>query len=113
MTTTQDQSIGIEILHQISWGVKASLGFSKPVTVHNGVSFSARILPMRKDGTRGTRPRIMDVTIVLNGMDYYDITVTCGDTTHVAINDVDCFSLNRALLSIDYDGTDVLNPRYS
>jgi len=75
-TTLRDRTIGMTILDQIGWAAKATIGYHQPRIIPNGVRFKARILPFRADGTRGTAPRIMDVEIVLNGCDLYEITVT-------------------------------------
>lgn len=83
--------------------------------------FTATILPMTKDGSRGTAARSMTVTIGHNAADYYDVRVTYpqrGDrygikppVVHFKADDVDAASLSRLLLALDYDGAEVLNPR--
>lgn len=99
---------------QVQIGVLWSLGahkFRATVTANNlpAAAWTVRVLPFRKDGTRGTQARNMSLTVALNGMDYYDITVTypstrTGETvTHLEYSDVDVFNLNRILLSIDSD----------
>lgn len=86
-------------------------------TRNGALAFQARILPFKKDGTRSERPRIMSVMIALNGDDYYDVKVRMQDNqgrvqTHFEQGGVDAFSLSRLLLALDYDGDEVLNPRY-
>lgn len=83
--------------------------------------FTATILPMTKNGTRGTAARTMTVTISHNAADYYDVHVTYpqrGDrygikppTVHFEAEDVDASNLSRLLLALDYNGNTVLNPR--
>ena len=112
LTRQRSQEIASTIRSQCQSGVLMSLGARNYVATPNGLRFHATILPMRKDGTRGTRPRTMEVEIALNGRDYYDIAVVCGEKVHAELKDVDVATLNRALLSLDYDGDEVTNPRY-
>ena len=59
---------------RVLWAIGAhEFGFIRDQ--RGGLTFKTRILPMRKDGTRGTRPRIMRMTITLTGDDLYDIEV--------------------------------------
>lgn len=80
------------------------------------LAFHARILPFLKSGKRGTGPRKMFVSVTLNGTDYYDIKVLFekgGELVeHFSATDVDAFSLARTMLALDYNGPEVLNPRY-
>jgi len=111
---------------QINFGVLMALGahdlrlVSATENHLGGMTFKARILPFTKSGNRGSATRVMDVTITLNGMDYYDIRVTYAPVghrfdrvEHANIKDVDVFALNHVLLALDYDGPQVLNPRYA
>lgn len=92
MTTDTDRqnrtAVAMTILDQIGWAAKAGLGYHNPAITEHGVAFKARILPLRKDGSRGDRPRNMLVEIDLNGCDLYEIRVshTFGKTvtTHYA-----------------------------
>lgn len=87
------------------------------------LTFDATILPMMKSGGRATAPRTMQVAVFLNGMDYYDVRVTYkqrGDSlglkdpvVHFEAADEDFTTLARTLLSLDYDGPTVTNPRYA
>ncbi|AWY05757.1 hypothetical protein SEA_GRETCHEN_70 [Microbacterium phage Gretchen] len=86
------------------------------------LTFEATILPMTKSGQRASAARTMRVTVGLNASDYYDIAVTYpqrGDryglkdpVIHLSLQDVDCEQLARTLLALDYNGEEVLNPRY-
>lgn len=140
MNATENQTIAEDFLQetadtirqQITGGVLMSLGARnfRAATIANaegfaqpGFVFDATILPMTKAGRRGTAPRTMTVTASLNAADYYDVKVTYpqrGDTyglkapvTHYEADDVDAFSLARLMLSLDYDGDTVTNPRYA
>lgn len=118
---------------QVQWGVFASLGASDMSAFNNlpafradgtqrdeypryGLTFIARILPFRADGTRGEGARKMQVSVGLNFWDYYDITVAYvdrGETRiHAAAKDIDAGSLSRWLLALDYNGETAWNPRY-
>ena len=126
MSTTQNPTVGTTIHRQINFGVMMALGahdlrsLSATKDHLGGLAFKARILPFTKSGHRGTAARVMDVTITLNGMDYYDIRVTYAPVghrfdrvEHANIKDVDVFALNHVLLALDYDGDTILNPRYA
>lgn len=80
------------------------------------MSFDARIIRMAKTGGRGEQVRNMRVDITLNALDYYDVLVTYpvgGKTVvHYEGHDIDASSIGRILLALDYDGDEVLNPRY-
>lgn len=115
-------NVATTIVRQIRWDVKAALGYSNPAQCHRagreeGLTFKARVLPFTKTGKRGTGARVMRVSIYLNGLDYYDVEVGwlrgTEWVTHYSGTNVDAFSLNRVLLSLDYDGPTVRNPRYA
>lgn len=130
-TTTEAVVIGRTILAQAESGVFMSLGAHQFATGDMsgygvnapGVTMLTRILPMTARGTRGTNPRNMRLTITLNGRDLYDIAATYprrGDrfgihppVVHYAATDVHVADLNRHLLALDYDGDEVLDPRYA
>lgn len=76
--------------------------------------FTVRVLPVTKRGTRGTQPRKVAVMISLTAADEIDIEareITRG-TVHAKIEGIHIDQLSRAALAIDYDGPEVLNPRY-
>jgi len=120
-TMTPAQEIGSEILNQIQWGVKASLGmhdvFYSSKGNDHGIACQIKILPFLKSGRRGRAPRNVRMDITLNGLDYYDISIGYIEknltwTEHFSIENVGVESLNSLLLSIDWDGPTPTNPRY-
>jgi len=100
-------------------GVLGSLGASDLTAVPGahqcgGLLFTARVLPMTKRGTRGPRPRNMGIMVSLTPADEIEIEareITRG-TEHAKIEGIGIEQLQRAALAIDYDGPEVLNPRY-
>lgn len=81
--------------------------------------FKALILPFNKNGERSERARKMYVIVSLTPADTYEITVTYngtvagpGRTDHYHATDVYAEDLSRIMLSLDYDGDTVTNPRY-
>lgn len=134
--TLEDRENLIEITNtirrQVSGGVMMSLGAHGLIAYYETLmrgehgsylsrptlAFYALILPFLKSGERGSRPRKMLVTVTLNGNDYYDVKVVFdngddGMKEHFSMRDVDAYSLPRVLLALDYDGDEVLNPRYA
>lgn len=116
-----------EFMHQtanqfrlvIGNGVFWSLGAEKLMAVPGvhqlgALTFTARILPMKSDGTRAERPRLMAVMISLTGRDSIDIEVRefANGRTHARIEDIYIDQLAQAILALDYNGDEVLNPRY-
>lgn len=134
-TTDQDitREIASTIRQQITGGVLMSLGardfrYGNIAPANGGeplpsLIFNATIRPMTKSGKRGTTPRTMQVTVSLNFMDYYDVRVTYnqrGDkygfqdpVVHFEAKDIDVSTLASLMLSLDYDGDTVTNPRYA
>lgn len=126
------REVASTIRQQITGGVLMSLGArdfrhgavaaSKDSPALPSLIFNATILPMTKNGTRGTAPRTMQVIVSHNAMDYYDIRVTYpqrGDkyglkdpVVHYEATDIDVSTLARLMLSLDYDGDTITNPRY-
>ncbi|QEP09085.1 hypothetical protein [Glutamicibacter sp. ZJUTW] len=113
-------SIATTIRQQISLGSLMSLGMQQPaaLTADNeevGFTFLARILPITKSGRRGTSPRIMRVSVTLNGNDLYDVEVTYiarrKPVTHYEAVNVGAEQISTLMLALDYDGDQVLNPR--
>lgn len=78
-----------------------------------GLMFTARILPLTRTG-RGEAPRRMSVMVSLTGADLIDIDVRylSGGREHATIREVYIDQLQRALLALDYDGPEPLNPAY-
>ena len=108
------------MIHQIGNGALMSLGAHSFANVLNdgeveGLTFKARILPFRKNGTRSAQPRIMQVIITHNALDYYDARVIYAKgqvvVTHYEMSDIDAWQLPRVMLALDFDGTAPLNPR--
>lgn len=125
MTTQEGATTANELVKQIKFGVKASLGYHQPMCdsrttdkgeTQYGLTFKAKILPFKKNGERASGARIMRVSIYVNGLDYYDITVGWLRGTewvqHFETTNVDVSSLNACLLSLDYDGPTVTNSAY-
>lgn len=127
------RTIGNTIRQQIEGGVLMALGGHdfrygrvcafREAPALPSLIFNARILPMTKAGKRSTAPRTMQVVVSLNGADLYDVRVTYhqrGDrygakpsVVHYEADDVYAEDLSRLLLSLDYDGDTVTNPRLS
>lgn len=113
--------IATTIRRQVPISVLMSLGASelRPTvsrsTGHPGLAFKARILPFTKTGDRGTRPRVMDVAILLSPSDTYTVKVgyLCRGEwrDHFEMVDVYAPELANLLLALDYDGDTTLNPR--
>ncbi len=108
------------MIHQIGNGALMSLGAHSFGSVLNdgeveGLTFKARILPFRKNGTRAAQPRIMRVIITHNALNYYDARVIYAKghevVTHYEMTDVDAERLPRIMLALDFDGAEPLNPR--
>lgn len=108
------------IKDQIGMGALMCLGAHDFAATGDGAGalvFKARILPFTKGGKRSTRPRIMHVSITLNALDLYDVDVFTYDkrlniVPHYNIKDIDFTQLPMLMLALDYDGDEVLNPRY-
>lgn len=105
----------------VETGVFMSLGArSFRVNSFDDLIFDATILPFNKSGDRSERPRTMTVYVSAGEVDdgTLHVLVLCPERgtgrllTHfdgkTTVND-----LNRTLLALDYDGDDVLNPRYA
>lgn len=107
------------IYSQIERGSLWALGAGKVSAVlvddMPGLSFPARILPFRADGTRASRPRVMKVEVLLNGLDLYDVRVTWRQgaeiRTHFQLRNVYAEDLTALMLSLDFDGATIVNPR--
>ena len=131
-TQTPSREIASTIRHQITPGVLMSLGAhdigAGRIAHEQGgpmlpsLIFKALILPFNKNGERSERPRKMYVIVSLTPADTYEITVTYNAnvgngrgtdrTDHYHATDVYAEDLARVLLSLDYDGDTVTNPRY-
>lgn len=119
VSTEVAREIATTIQKQIGAGVLMCLGAHDLAFDRTGpaLTFKAVILPMLASGKRSAEPSTMRVTVTLNALDYYDVKVVYeahGETvTHFERKDVDCFELPVLLLALDYDGAEVLNPRYA
>lgn len=129
-TQTPSREIASTIRHQITPGVLMSLGAhdigAGRIAHEQGgpmlpsLIFKALILPFNKNGERSERARKMFVIVSLTPADTYEITVTYngnaqgpGRTDHFHATDVYAEDLSRLMLSLDYDGDTVTNPRYA
>lgn len=109
-------SIPQTVYAQINKHVLMSLGMSDLTYFSDGIKFDARILPMTQNG-RGTRPRVMTVTVRLDASDTYTVQVSYFKgryirVTHFEESGIYADQLNHLLLSLDYDGHEVTNPHY-
>lgn len=114
-------SLATAIRSTVETGVFMSLGARDfRVNSFDDLIFDATILPFNKSGERSERARTMTVSVSAGEVDDGTVHVLAiypergtgrllthyeGETT---IDD-----LNRTLLALDYDGNDVLNPRYA
>jgi len=101
------------------FGVLASLGATNLLSVpgehgRGGLAFIARILPFTTTGARAARPARMGVLISVTPADEIDIRVRhyTTQTEHLHLEGIYIDQLAHALLALDYDGPDTLNPRY-
>lgn len=128
-TAVTNREIANTIRKQITPGVLMSLGAHDIGSAHMAhqqggpmlpsLVFKALILPFNKNGERSERARKMYVIVSLTPADTYEITVTYngnaqgpGRTDHYHATDVYAEDLSRVMLSLDYDGDTVTNPRY-
>lgn len=128
-TAVTNREIANTIRKQITPGVLMSLGAHDIGSAHMAhqqggpmlpsLVFKALILPFNKNGERSERARKMYVIVSLTPADTYEITVTYngnaqgpGRTDHYHATDVYADDLSRVMLSLDYDGDTVTNPRY-
>lgn len=123
-TLTRDEAAQVATTIKRQFGVMAlaTLGASDFMALGGetqplgGLRFTARILPFTKSGRRAARPRCMFVTVTLNCRDLYDIKVQWLDrftvVDHWEASDVYAEDLHRVALRLDYDGPEVVNPRY-
>lgn len=112
------RNTGNQLAAAIDRGVFWSLGASEIAAIpgtyeRGGLVFTARIRAIR-DGVRLDRASLMAVMVSLNGADLIDVTVRelARGTDHTTINDLYIDQVGRALLALDYDGNEALNPRY-
>lgn len=121
-TTAEDhqtqRATGTQFIAAVRLGVLWSLGASGIAIVPGahglgGLVFTARIRAIR-NGVRLDRASLMAVMVSLNGGDLIDITVRelARGTDHATVTDVYIDQLGRALLALDCDGNEPLNPRY-
>lgn len=100
-------------------GVLAFLGATNLLSVPGehelgGLAFIARILPFTKAGDRTERPVRMGVLISVTAVDEIDIRVRkyTNHDEHALIQGIYIDQLAAALLALDYNGPEILNPRY-
>ena len=124
-TTTIDmgrvREVANTIREQIGMGPLMSLGAHDfRHTIMDGGSpalhFRARILRMKADGTRSEQVRNMHVLVWLTDRDDYGVRVTFVErfqlVKHYEASGFYADQLARLMLSLDYDGDTVRNPRY-
>lgn len=113
-------TIAATIRQQVGIGSLMSLGMHQPAALtvdgqEAGFAFKARILPITKNGQRGSAPRIMRVCIILNAGDLYDVEVSYvvrkKEVMHYEATNVGAEQISKIMLALDYDGPQVLNPR--
>ena len=100
-------------------GVLMSLGATRLTAVpgrfdRGGLMFTARILPFTSTGDRYAAARNMAVLISTTALDEIDVEVReyARGIEHAKIEGVYIDQLARAVLALDYDGPEPLNPRY-
>ena len=116
MITTATMNTPQVIYSQINKQILMSLGMSNLSHFSDGIMFDARILPMTQKG-RGTRARVMSVMVTLEPSDTYSVKVSYAKgrfdrVTHFEESGIYADQLNDLLLSLDFDGKQVTNPRY-
>jgi len=108
------------IREQIGVNVLASLGAHDfRTTIMDGGSpalhFTARILRMKADGTRSSQVRNMHVLVWLTDRDDYGVRVSFIErfklVKHYEASGIYADRLARLMLSLDFDGDTVRNPR--
>lgn len=108
------KALHVQLDRKVLWSLGAS-GLQYSAKGLGGIEFDARILPFKVNGERGSRARVMRVSIVLNSSDLYDVSVGYPKgyewVEHFSREDVGVESINFLLLALDYDGDEVLNPR--
>lgn len=116
---SEAHAIAQEIRRQIGPLVLMSLGasdFSYSAAERGTLIFKARILPFKANGERSERAAVMMVRVVLTAADTYTVSVvyrTRGELRlHMQREGVYCDEISRLMLALDYDGEEVLNPRY-
>lgn len=115
----EHRATALQFRQALGFGVLGSLGASDLTSVpgmhqRGGLLLTARVLPMTKRGTRGTQPRKMAVMISLTPADEIEIEAReiARGTEHAKIEGIGIEQLQHAALALDYDGREVLNPRY-
>lgn len=80
--------------------------------------FKASLHPFNKNGERAGRARTMMVKVTCTYSDTYTVEVTYQGrnhfdvVTHFTASDIYADQIGRVILSLDYDGPEVTNPRY-
>lgn len=109
------KAVHVQLDTKVMWSLGAT-GLQYSAEGLGGVEFDARILPFKVNGERGSRARVMRVKVLLNGSDYYDVSVGYLNkryewVEHFSREDVGVESINFLLLALDWDGDEALNPR--
>lgn len=109
--------IANEIKSQWTLGGLMTLGAREFTFVLQGLGnliFKASILPMKKDNERADKPQGMMIVTELTVMDDYKVYVidTKGQV-HYEQTGLYFDDLQRLALALDYNGEEVLNPRYA
>lgn len=108
-----DYAIAKTIMAQIGAGSLMTVGAHDFGVIERGLAFKVRLHPFKKDGERSEWPRIMLAKVFLNYMDTYDVTIYRGQgAVHWEGKDIYCDQLAALFLAMDFDGAEVLNPRY-
>ncbi|QUY63938.1 hypothetical protein [Gulosibacter molinativorax] len=113
------QATAEQFRQAIGPGVLMSLGATRLTAVpgrfdRGGLMFTARILPFTRTGDRYAAARNMAVLISTTPLDEIDVEVReyARGIEHAKIEGVYIDQLARAVLALDYDGPEPLNPRY-
>lgn len=102
---SRDAYVAQTIRSQIAVSTFMTLGASDLMRDGADFTFRARIIPTGKQA-----PRVMRVTVHLNGMDLYDVKVIftpskwADPVTHFERTDVYAKDLNRVLFALDREG---------
>ena len=105
------------IKQQWTSGGLMTLGASKFRVSNDGLGgliFEAIISPLKKNGERSNRPETMVVYTEYTPVDDYKVTViNKKGEIHFQKEEVYCSDLQRLALALDFNGAEVLNPRYT
>lgn len=86
-------------------------------TRRGGAMWNVRIMPMKKNGDRSSTVRKMELTIELTYADTYTVTAKYYNrgkaVIHFQRDNVYWDQLEKLLVALDWDGDEILNPRYA